>query len=209
MHSPRSPSLNRKSPFHNSLLHSEHFDSRRIEKTNKSRDTDVVMFVSSFSDTQILVTVAMNCTEAGARLQARNFSISLTVLMSYCPAPGWRNWQTQRTQNPPSFTPPPGSTPPPGTIVSSSSFHVEVLRASRSADGEILSSVEKSPASPFGTLGAGSPGSPAPIVDPFLLKTTPVPLRNRRFQRQNISNREELFQGHSILSSGSLAVSPG
>src|SRR5262249_50041571 len=52
------------------------------------------------------------------------------------------------------------STPPPGTIVSSSSFHVEVLRASRSADGEILRSVAKSPASPFGTLGAGSAGSP-------------------------------------------------
>ncbi len=30
--------------------------------------------------------------------------------------PGWRNWQTQRTQNPPRFTPRGGSTPPPGTI---------------------------------------------------------------------------------------------
>ena len=29
--------------------------------------------------------------------------------------PGWRNWQTQRTQNPPRFTPRGGSTPPPGT----------------------------------------------------------------------------------------------
>ena|SRR5579859_8048849 len=31
--------------------------------------------------------------------------------------PGWRNWQTQRTQNPPRFTPRGGSTPPPGTII--------------------------------------------------------------------------------------------
>jgi hypothetical protein len=30
--------------------------------------------------------------------------------------PGWRNWQTQRAQNPPRFTPRGGSTPPPGTI---------------------------------------------------------------------------------------------
>ena len=29
--------------------------------------------------------------------------------------PGWRNWQTQRAQNPPRFTPRGGSTPPPGT----------------------------------------------------------------------------------------------
>jgi hypothetical protein len=34
------------------------------------------------------------------------------------PVPGWRNWQTQRTQNPPRFTPRGGSTPPPGTIKS-------------------------------------------------------------------------------------------
>src|SRR5258708_7247469 len=32
-------------------------------------------------------------------------------------APGWRNWQTQRAQNPPRFTPRGGSTPPPGTNV--------------------------------------------------------------------------------------------
>src|SRR5580765_2323384 len=32
--------------------------------------------------------------------------------------PGWRNWQTQRTQNPPRFTPRGGSTPPPGTTLS-------------------------------------------------------------------------------------------
>src|SRR5947209_3484644 len=31
------------------------------------------------------------------------------------PEPGWRNWQTQRAQNPPRFTPRGGSTPPPGT----------------------------------------------------------------------------------------------
>src|SRR5215475_6629930 len=68
-----------------------------------------------FERAPILVTAARNCTEAGARLQPRNFLISLTVSMSYCPAPGWRNWQTQRTQNPPRFTPRGGSTPPPGT----------------------------------------------------------------------------------------------
>ena len=33
--------------------------------------------------------------------------------------PGWRNWQTQRAQNPPRFTPRGGSTPPPGTNPSS------------------------------------------------------------------------------------------
>src|SRR5262249_123474 len=39
------------------------------------------------------------------------------TLKSFCstPEPGWRNWQTQRTQNPPRFTPRGGSTPPPGT----------------------------------------------------------------------------------------------
>ena len=37
------------------------------------------------------------------------------------PKPGWRNWQTQRTQNPPRFTPRGGSTPPPGTTQYSSS----------------------------------------------------------------------------------------
>src|SRR5215472_3780615 len=85
-----------------------------------------------FERAPILVTAARNCTEAGARLQARNFSISLTVSMSYCPAPGWRNWQTQRTQNPPRFTPRGGSTPPPGTNVPSGLVHLEVLRATRS-----------------------------------------------------------------------------
>ena len=34
-------------------------------------------------------------------LQIRNSSINLTVSISYGPSPGWRNWQTQRTQNPP------------------------------------------------------------------------------------------------------------
>src|SRR5207302_10633046 len=38
MQSPRSPSLNRNSPLHSSLLHSEHLDSRTREKTINSRD---------------------------------------------------------------------------------------------------------------------------------------------------------------------------
>src|SRR5947208_12359549 len=37
------------------------------------------------------------------------------TLLSPAFKPGWRNWQTQRTQNPPRFTPRGGSTPPPGT----------------------------------------------------------------------------------------------
>jgi hypothetical protein len=41
--------LNRKSPFQSSLLHSEHLDSRRMEKTNKSRDSAVVTIASLFS----------------------------------------------------------------------------------------------------------------------------------------------------------------
>jgi len=41
--------LNRKSPFQSSLLHSEHLDSRRMEKTNKSRDSAVVAIASLFS----------------------------------------------------------------------------------------------------------------------------------------------------------------
>jgi hypothetical protein len=48
MHSPRSPSLNRESPFQSSLLHSEHLDSRRREKTNKFRDSPVATIASFF-----------------------------------------------------------------------------------------------------------------------------------------------------------------
>ena len=39
-----------------------------------------------------------------ARLQSRTLSINLTSLLLNS-QPGWRNWQTQRTQNPPGFGP--------------------------------------------------------------------------------------------------------
>jgi hypothetical protein len=42
-------------------------------------------------------------TEGG--LQRRTPSIKLFFLAVLCTRPGWRNWQTQRTQNPPGFGP--------------------------------------------------------------------------------------------------------
>jgi hypothetical protein len=51
MESPRSPSLNRRSPLalQSSLLHSEHLDSRRMEKTSKFPDSAVATIASVFS----------------------------------------------------------------------------------------------------------------------------------------------------------------
>jgi hypothetical protein len=37
----------------------------------------------------------------GTRLRA---VVSCSVLCTHCAEPGWRNWQTQRTQNPPRAT---------------------------------------------------------------------------------------------------------
>src|ERR1700739_1594063 len=34
-------------------------------------------------------------------LQSQNSQVNLIESTIYTPAPGWRNWQTQRTQNPP------------------------------------------------------------------------------------------------------------
>src|SRR5215470_16904365 len=49
------------------------------------------------------------------KLQTKRCYINLNTPTVQGTRPGWRNWQTQRTQNPPRFTPRGGSTPPPGT----------------------------------------------------------------------------------------------
>jgi hypothetical protein len=48
-----------------------------------------------------LVTVVGTLHRSWCTLQIRNSSINLAVSISSGQLPGWRNWQTQRTQNPP------------------------------------------------------------------------------------------------------------
>ena len=48
-----------------------------------------------------LVTVTENRTKTGAHCKSRNSRVNLAEPTIYAPKPGWRNWQTQRTQNPP------------------------------------------------------------------------------------------------------------
>lgn len=65
----------------------------------------------------------MRCAEfqrtTGMILAGFLHDLNCANLLNVGPLPGWRNWQTQRAQNPPRFTPRGGSSPPPGTIIRS------------------------------------------------------------------------------------------
>ena len=52
-------------------------------------------------------------------------------------SPGWRNWQTQRTQNPPGRKPLGGSTPPPGTRAQTGAFNICTRNRERPATSDL------------------------------------------------------------------------